>query len=156
MKQRFQAVRSGELAKDASLLQKILWMTLGERKGFWRDQFQKCIKCYGCIDMCPVNIEEANGLDLSRWVKGGLVPPPYPLFHLMRAYQVWDTCVGCGECERTCPAQIPLKTIQDIVRYLPPEAVFEVIPGLEKDAQDEILAFIERRNGSSRRISYAV
>ena len=156
VKQRFQAVRSRELAKEPSLLQKILWMTPEEQKEFWRDQFQKCIKCYGCIDMCPVNIEESNGLDLSKWVKVGLVPPPYPLFHLIRAYQVWDTCVGCGECERTCPAQIPLKTIQDMIRYLPPENVFEVIPGLEKEAQDEILAFIERRNGSSRRINYAV
>jgi hypothetical protein len=46
--------------------------------------------------------------------------------------------------------------IQDFVRYLPPEKVFEVIPGLENEAQDEILNFVERTKRSSRRISYEV
>ena len=36
------------------------------------------------------------------------------------------------------------------------EEVFEVIPGLEKEVQNEILSFIERKNGSSRRMNYAV
>jgi Fe-S oxidoreductase len=106
--------------------------------------------------MCPVYVEEPDGLELSKWVEKGRVPPPFPLFHLLRAYQVWDTCVLCGECENTCPAQIPLKTIQDVVRYLPPEKVFEVIPGLEPEARNEILNFVESRKTTSTRIPYDV
>jgi len=68
---------------------------------------------------------------------------------------VGDACVLCGECEKTCPAQIPLKTLQDLVRHLPPEKVFEVIPGLEKDAQDAILMDVNRRENPSRRIRHA-
>jgi hypothetical protein len=64
--------------------------------------------------------------------------------------------VGCGECEKTCPAHIPLKTLQDLIVHLPPERVFEMIPGLEKEAKDEILSLVERRGESSRRMSYAV
>jgi len=154
--QRFQTLLPEGGPKKPTLLQKVLKMAPEEQEAFWCGQFQKCIKCYGCIDMCPVNMKDPNGLDLSKWVAGGQAPPPYPLFHLIRAYQVWDTCVGCGECERTCPAQIPLKTIQDMIRHLPPEKVFEVIPGLGKEAQDEIRTFIKQRNGSSRRITYAV
>jgi L-lactate utilization protein LutB len=67
------------------------------------------------------------------------VPPTFPLFHLIRAYQIWDTCVLCGDCEQTCPAGIPLKTLQDMVRYFSPEEVFDLVPGLEKDAQNAIM-----------------
>jgi len=130
-------------------------MDPAERQKFWQGKFSKCIKCYGCIDMCPVYPEEPDGLELNDWVKGGQAPPPYPLFHLIRAYQVGDACVLCGECERTCPAEIPLKTVQDLVRHLPPEKVFEVIPGLEKEAQEAILDDVNRREGSSRRIHHA-
>jgi len=46
-----------------------------------------------------------------------------------------------------------LKTLQDFVRYLPPEKVFEVIPGLENEARNEILNFVEKRKTSSKRIT---
>jgi ferredoxin len=153
--QRFRAIQSEEDIAEPAPLQKVLRMDPDERQRFWQDQFRKCIKCLGCIDMCPVYPEEPDGLSLTHWVKGGQVPPPYPLFHLIRAYQVGDACVLCGECEKTCPAQIPLKTLQDLVRHLPPEKVFEVIPGLEKEAQDAILSDVNRREDTSRRIRHA-
>ena len=155
VRQRFQAVSSRNELADPTPLQKILLMSQEERKTFWGDHFRKCIKCYGCIDMCPVFVGWDDGLQISQWMEGGQVPPPYPLFHLLRAYNVWDTCVGCGECEKTCPADIPLKMLQDIIRYLPVEDVVETIPGLEAEALEKISSFVEKRRESSRRISYA-
>ncbi|MBW1783714.1 MAG: 4Fe-4S dicluster domain-containing protein [Deltaproteobacteria bacterium] len=152
VQERFRAIRSEEAIAEPTRLQEVLAMDTAEREKFWHDQFRKCIKCYGCIDMCPVYPEEPDGLDPSDWVEGGQVPPRYPHFHLLRAYQVWDTCVLCGECEQTCPANIPLKMLQDIVRHLPPEKVFEVIPGMENEAQEAISGFVNRRKASSRRI----
>jgi heterodisulfide reductase subunit A-like polyferredoxin len=153
---RLKAVSSDEGIAQPMLLQKILLMEQEEQKTFWTDQFKKCLKCYGCVDMCPVFVGWKDGFDLAKWVKGGEVPPPYPLFHLLRAYNVWDTCVSCGECENTCPADIPLKTLQDMVRYLPPEKVFQTIHGLEEEVREEILSFVEKREDSSRRTRYAV
>jgi len=154
--QRFQAVQSGQVIEYPTPLQRILEMNSEEQIAFWKEQFRKCIKCYGCIDVCPVSIEDFEELDVSKWVPAGRVPPPYPLFHLIRAYRVWDTCVGCGECERTCPAHIPLKMVQDLIRYIPPERVFEIMPGLPKEAREEILAFVKSREASVRRARYAV
>jgi len=148
VQERFEAARSEAAMPEATLLQEILRMRAAERQTFWQEQFRKCIKCYGCIDMCPVYPEAAEGLNVSRWVKGGQVPPPYPLFHLIRAYEVGDACILCGECEQTCPAGIPLKTLQDFVRNLPPEKVFDLIPGLEKEARDAVLDDVNRRKGS--------
>jgi ferredoxin len=29
-------------------------------------------------------------------------------FHLLRAYHLTGRCVGCNECERACPMEIPI------------------------------------------------
>ncbi len=133
-------------------IQKLLNMTREERESFWQEQFQKCIRCYGCFMVCPVHLGEPEELSLSKWLGKDKVPPSYPLFHLLRAYQVWDTCVLCGECEATCPASIPLKLLQDIVCYFPPEKVFELVPGLEPQVQQAILDYAEQREGSRKRV----
>lgn len=156
VKKRLDAVAAGETLEEPTFLQKTLTMSTQELKDYWQGQFCKCIKCYGCIDMCPVYVKETQALVIDKWVPKGETPPAYPAFHLIRAYQVWDTCVGCGECEKTCPANIALKTIQDMIRFLPPEKVFELIPGLESEAQKEILDFITNKQGEARREYYAV
>lgn len=144
-----------QFSEKGDLLQKLMKMSVQERVEFWQEQFKKCIKCYGCVDACPVQVGGAEELEINHWVPTGQVPPPFPMFHLIRAYQVWNTCVACGECEMTCPAQIPLKTLQDIVRYFTPEQVFEMVPGLDESARQAIVAFVASR-GPSRRLSYAV
>jgi heterodisulfide reductase subunit A-like polyferredoxin len=156
VKQRLDAVSSGVEILAPTILQQVLTLPIDEREAFWQSQFRKCIKCYGCIDMCPVHVKDENGLDLGKWVAKGQIPPSYPVFHLIRAYQVWDTCVLCGECENTCPAHIPLKTVQDIIRLFPPEKVFELIPGLEPEAQKEITDFVKSKDGETRRAKYAL
>ena len=125
-------------------LQKVLRLRPEEREDFWREAFATCIKCYGCLDVCPVHIEEPEELRLASFVPKGEVPPKHPDFHLLRAYQVYDTCVLCAECELTCPADIPLKTLQDLVRYLPPDKVFELVPGAEEETKQAILGFVDR------------
>ena len=156
VRMRFQEIAEEQKILQPTLLQRLLAMSQAEREGFWGEQFKKCIKCYGCMDVCPVFLGDSEGMDIASLVDKGRVPPPFPLFHLIRAYNVWDSCVGCGECERTCPAHIPLKTVQDIVRYLPPETVFSIIPGLGTDAQKLILDYLEQKKGASRRLQYAV
>jgi formate hydrogenlyase subunit 6/NADH:ubiquinone oxidoreductase subunit I len=137
----------GEPFDRLTLLQRILHMSVEERGALWAAQFKKCIKCYGCVDVCPVVEDRADNFDLSREIPLGQTPPPYPLFHFLRGYNVWDTCVVCGECEKTCPSGIPLKTFQDMVTLLPPEEVFDLVPGLDPADREKILAFVEKRRG---------
>jgi NAD-dependent dihydropyrimidine dehydrogenase PreA subunit len=148
--QRRKASASHQTLTQNSLFEKIQLMDQEARSRFWDEEFKKCFKCYGCVDMCPVFVGWNEALDLSKWLPGGQTPPPYPLFHLLRAYNVWDTCVGCGECENTCPANIPLKTVQDLVRYLPAEEVIELIPGLEKSTQEVILNLVGEKQQRGR------
>ncbi len=144
VRKRFEAVEREREIEAPTPLQDLLKMGEEDRKAFWATHFQKCIKCYGCIDICPVQIPATESpLNLDHWVKKGNVPPPYPLFHLIRAYQVWDTCVLCGDCEQTCPAGIPLKMLQDMVRHFSPEQVFNLAPGLSEDARNAIMNVVK-------------
>ncbi len=151
-----EALNEAASVENPSLLQEILRMSVNERMNFWEEQFKKCIKCYGCIEMCPVYLEPPEELAFDRWVRKAEIPPQYPAFHLLRAYHVLDTCVLCGECESTCPVRIPLKTLQDITQYFPPERVFDLVPGLNDELKNVIKNFATKVRNQVRRMDYAV
>ncbi len=86
-----------------------------EKWAFWSHQFERCIRCYACRNVCPACfcprclVEE----NMPQWVS------PLPsqgdnfVFHLMRLMHVAGTCVSCGECERVCPVEIPLMKLNE-------------------------------------------
>jgi ferredoxin len=91
-------------------------MSLEERRVFWQEQFQKCIKCYGCRDICPECFCESCALEDPLWVEPGELAPPFPMFHLIKAMHMSGRCVACRQCELTCPAGIPLTVLYDLIR----------------------------------------
>jgi formate dehydrogenase subunit beta len=51
-------------------------------------------------------------------------------FHLGRAYHLAGRCVGCNECERVCPMDIPISLLnQFLAREI--EAQFQFRAGFE-------------------------
>lgn len=91
-------------------------MSLEERRAFWKQQFLKCIKCYGCRNICPECFCEACALEDPNWVEPGVLAPPFPTFHLIRAMHMATRCVACRQCELVCPAHIPLTVLYDLIR----------------------------------------
>jgi ferredoxin len=79
-------------------------------EAFVPEAFERCIKCYGCRNACPVCICDTCVLEEACWVEHGRIPPSLP-FHLIRIYHVADKCVGCGMCEAACPMDIPLSRL---------------------------------------------
>ena len=90
-------------------------MSLEERRRFWGEQFRKCIKCYGCRDICPVCFCESCALEDPLWVEPGELAPPFPMFHLIKAMHMAGRCVACRQCELACPAHIPLTVLYDLI-----------------------------------------
>jgi ferredoxin len=92
-------------------LQKIEGMKQDERLSYWLDQFNKCIKCYGCRDVCPMCFCEVCSLEDRNFILTGKIPPENPTFHLSRAVHMVGRCIDCGLCEEACPSNIPVRTL---------------------------------------------
>lgn len=81
------------------------------RFSFWMDEFSKCIKCYGCRDICPMCFCKECSLECEDLISKGELPVDIPIFHMIRAMHMADRCVDCGLCEEACPADIPLRVL---------------------------------------------
>ncbi|MGR3317475.1 MAG: 4Fe-4S dicluster domain-containing protein [Candidatus Anammoxibacter sp.] len=92
---------------------RIAKMSLKDRWEFWEKQFSKCIKCYACSKICPlcycgtciVEKNQPQWIDTSAHNKGNFA------WNLVRAFHLAGRCIGCGECDRACPKDIPLNLI---------------------------------------------
>ena len=82
-----------------------------ERLSRWMYEFQKCIKCYGCRNVCPVCFCQECSLEHEELVATGTLPPQVPIFHLVRAVHMAGRCIDCGLCEDACPMDIPLRLL---------------------------------------------
>jgi formate dehydrogenase subunit beta len=83
----------------------------GQRISRWMYEFQKCIKCYGCRNICPVCFCTECSLEHKDLIATGSLPPDVPVFHLVRAVHMAGRCVDCGLCEEACPVDIPLRLL---------------------------------------------
>lgn len=123
---------------DPASVREIEAMPETDRYHHWMDQFTKCIKCYGCRNICPVCFCPSCTLEDHNLVHLGGMPPQIPIFHLVRAMHMADRCIDCGLCEEACPADIPLRTlyrkvmetVKNLFGYLPGENL-EDLPPLE-------------------------
>jgi len=93
-----------------------------EGRNRWLYEFEKCIKCYGCRDICPVCFCKECSLEHEQLIGTGDLPVEVPIFHLVRAVHMAGRCIDCGLCEEACPVDIPLrllyKTVNQIVMDL--------------------------------------
>jgi ferredoxin len=102
-------------------------MTAADRYRFWRQEFDKCIRCYACRQACPLCIcsrciAEKNQ---PQWVETSPHPRGNFSWNLIRAYHLAGRCVECEACETACPVNIPLmrlnramaRTVRDAFDY---------------------------------------
>jgi formate dehydrogenase subunit beta len=94
---------------DFSALAPNLWETISKETG-------RCMKCYACIDHCPVCVTIADKFKTpDQMVRAGFIPAD-PMFHLRRFAHISDSCINCGQCEECCPSEIPLALFSHAIR----------------------------------------
>ena len=86
-------------------------LDLNGRFDLWMNEFSRCIKCYGCRDVCPMCFCKECSLETDELIQTGEIPPENPIFHLTRAVHMAGRCIDCGLCSEACPADIPLRTL---------------------------------------------
>jgi formate dehydrogenase subunit beta len=81
-------------------------------KFYWISQFENCIKCYSCRDVCPICHCKRCVLERDKpaTVVKGVVPPPFT-FGATRVLHVACQCVNCGQCDDVCSADISLSRL---------------------------------------------
>ena len=96
--------------QHAAALDALMQMSPAERMSWWAQEFERCVKCYACRQVCPLCYCERCIADKNRPVAIDTSATPKGNFawHITRAFHLAGRCVGCGECARACPAGIPL------------------------------------------------
>jgi ferredoxin len=127
------------------------------RSDFWAGHFDRCIRCYACRAVCPMCYcdecvvdstscivkastsadEKANRIN---WIQRSCSPSENAMYHLVRAMHLAGRCTDCGECERVCPVNIPLRLLNTMLER---EALdmFEYTPGLDPEQPSLISSF---------------
>ncbi len=129
-------------AASQEKLDKLKGMAPEQRWEFWRNEFDRCIRCYACRNVCPACfcqrcfVEETEPqwlLPVPRWQDN-------LMFQAVRNIHLAGRCTDCGECERACPVNIPLRSLTremyDIV-----DALFHYRAGMDKEAPPLLAAY---------------
>ena len=80
----------------------------------WFESADRCVKCFGCRDVCPVCSCYECTIENEAYVPQRELPASRT-FLMTRAMHMVDRCVYCGLCEQACPANIPLKSLYRLV-----------------------------------------
>lgn len=103
-------------------------MSVEEKWTFWREQLSRCLRCYACRSVCPMcycdecvadSISYAVTAETTaeekaqkiKWIERNPELSENIFYHLVRAIHLAGRCVDCGECERVCPVEIPLRLL---------------------------------------------
>jgi len=116
--------------------------SIAARRGFWLEQFERCIRCYACRQVCPgcycpeCFVEQLDPL----WVGIRIAPKENELWQIMRAFHLAGRCIGCDECERVCPVAIPLSLLNQKLEKKVKE-LFDFQAGLSPEEQPPLATF---------------
>lgn len=110
-------------------------MSANERFDYWAAELEMCTRCYACRQVCPLCYCTQCIVDRSvpQWIETSASPRANLSWNLTRAFHLAGRCVGCNECERACPAGIPLSLLN---RQLAATALreFGYVPGIDPAA----------------------
>jgi len=110
-------------------------MTPEQRWAFWKEQFRRCIRCYACRQACPACFCERCFVEESQpqWVSSVPQWQDNLIFQVIRNIHVAGRCTDCGECERVCPQNIPLRSLSKKMSDLV-EEMFHYKAGIDRSA----------------------
>jgi ferredoxin len=102
-------VPAGESKRDARIAE-IESLNSTERLALWTNLLSRCTRCHACRQVCPMCFCERCITEKTQpaWIESSPRVRGNFAWNLTRALHLAGRCVDCGECERACPAGIPI------------------------------------------------
>jgi len=113
-----------------------------ERWQFWKQQFEHCIKCYACRNVCPACYCQRCFVEESepQWLQPMPLWQDNLMFQVIRNIHVAGRCTDCGECQRACPVGIPLRSLTRDM-YDTVDELFQFKSGMDKQQQPLLTSY---------------
>lgn len=98
--------------------------------------FEDCIRCYACRDVCPLCycttcfVDESN----PQWCGKTQDPADVQTFHILRAFHCAGRCTDCGACESACPQGIKMRRLTSMLEK-DVRTLWGYEPGMDSDAE---------------------
>ena len=129
---------------DYEEIEKIDAMSPSERWGYWLDHFSRCIKCYACRQYCPLCycercITEKN---TPQWIETSAHERGQVSWNIIRAMHLAGRCTYCGECDRSCPVNIPLNLVNQKLAGVVKES-FDYKSGYDHEEHPPMIVYKE-------------
>jgi ferredoxin len=124
---------------DRRLIDRLTAMSVSERRTFWTEELNRCVKCYACRASCPMCYCERCTTDCNRpqWIPVASHAIGNLEYHVMRAMHLAGRCVQCGTCGAACPVGIPVHL-------------------LTFHAEDTVRRNFGQKGGASAKVDYAL
>jgi len=101
-----------------------------ERWDIWSHHFDRCMRCFACRSVCPMcycdecvvdsitfpvspQTSAAEKADRVRWIERSAMRSENITYLMTRAMHLAGRCTDCGECERACPVNIPIRMLNN-------------------------------------------
>ena len=108
----------------------------------WEEQFGKCIRCYSCRNVCPMCycVECIVTKLRPQWTRRSTDISENTVYHIQRAWHLAGRCIECMECQRVCPVDIPIMTLnRKLTRDV--KELFDYEPGIDAEAQPLLASY---------------
>ena len=134
---------ASDVKDDFEDLAELEKMDLGGRLKFWEKEMSRCVRCYACRNSCPLCVCRDHCVAGSRephWLTQADSVRDKLMFQVIHAMHMAGRCTSCGECQRTCPAGIPVLLLKRTLSRAVGR-IFDYDAGLDMESTPPLLTF---------------